>query len=155
MESMKVVYKAKDLVDALQAQAVLDSQKINYFVQNQYVQSLFGVGQFGTGFNVAVGQILIKVHTDEFQESKKLLEANIINKTEEADSELSEILTYNRFLNTAVVLGLFVPGLNLIPLIIALKIKSKSSLKLKGTARIIVSILLVTIGGYFGYQMIF
>ena len=146
MKDLKTLHKAKNLIDALQIQSILESEGIYYITKNQHVQNLFGVGQFGTGFSTLTGQIEIKVFEKDFLKSKELIDSsiNIINPDE--DDELSIIQKYDRYLNTAVILGLFFPGLNVIPLLIALRIKSQSRDKLGGSLRILVSTFLVLVG---------
>jgi hypothetical protein len=66
------VLKTGSLATITVAQSVLNSAKINSYIKNETVQSLFGLGGIG-GFNPLMGPMELQVESDNYEEAKELL----------------------------------------------------------------------------------
>jgi hypothetical protein len=139
------VYISDNQTDHLLAQSILEGEKIKYFTKNENVQNLFGMGQFGTGYNPVTGPMEIQVPQQEFEHAQLVIKEFFGDKRSKAGLTYSDtteereqkiIKEYNYCLNAAIIIGLVVPPLNLYHLFKALLIKSNSGLQLKGGFKI-------------------
>ena len=55
------------------AKSILDGAEIPYLVKGENLQSLFGMGQIGTGYNLLVGPVQIQVTREDESTAKELL----------------------------------------------------------------------------------
>lgn len=55
------------------AKSVLDEAGIAYFAKGEELQHLFGLGQFGLGFNPIVGPVRLQVREHDAPEARELL----------------------------------------------------------------------------------
>lgn len=55
------------------AKSLLDGADITYVVKGENLQSLFGGGIIGTGFNLVVGPVQIQVHRDDLAVAREIL----------------------------------------------------------------------------------
>ena len=55
------------------AKSLLDDASIEYFVQGEGLQNLFGFGTLGTGFNPITGPVKIQVNEDRAAEAREVL----------------------------------------------------------------------------------
>ena len=58
----------------LASMSALEAAEIPCIAKNAGVQSLFGVGSIGTGFNLLTGPIQIWVHRADLEEARQVLE---------------------------------------------------------------------------------
>jgi hypothetical protein len=56
-------------------QSLLQSTGIRFFIKNDRVQDLFGIGRFGTGFSPITGAPIVYVEPTKAQEATELLAA--------------------------------------------------------------------------------
>jgi uncharacterized protein YutD len=149
------VYISDNQTDHLLAQSVLEGEKIKFFTKNENVQNLFGMGQFGTGYNPVTGPMEIQVLQGDYEQAQLVIKEFFGDKrskaglsysdtTEEREQKL--IKEYNFCLNAAIIIGLVLPPLNLYHLSKALLIKSNSGLQLKGGFKIILAATLSLFG---------
>jgi hypothetical protein len=55
------------------ARSLLESAGIRFFIKNEGVQDLFGMGRLGSGFNPLTGPPIIYVDPDRVEEARDLL----------------------------------------------------------------------------------
>jgi hypothetical protein len=55
------------------ARGILESAGIPYFAKNDQLQSLFGLGRFGSGFNIATGPVKVLVPREDDEAARALL----------------------------------------------------------------------------------
>jgi len=55
------------------AKSMLDDAGIEYFAKGEELQDLFGMGRFGTGFNVLTGPVELQVDAEKEAEARALL----------------------------------------------------------------------------------
>ena len=72
--SMVPLFVPKNVAVLSLVKSILDGEGIRYVVENENVQSLIGLGAFGTGFNPLTGPIQIYVEKDRVEDAKILLE---------------------------------------------------------------------------------
>ncbi len=56
------------------AKSLLEGAGLRFFVRNERVQSLFGWGEMGTGYNFITGPPVLMVEAARVEEARKLLE---------------------------------------------------------------------------------
>lgn len=56
-------------------QSLLQSTGIRFFIKNERVQDLFGIGRFGTGFSPITGAPVVFVEPTKAEEARELLAA--------------------------------------------------------------------------------
>jgi hypothetical protein len=56
-------------------QSLLQSAGIRFFIKNERVQDLFGIGRFGTGFSPITGAPMVFVEPTKVEEARELLAA--------------------------------------------------------------------------------
>ena len=56
-------------------QSLLQSAGIRFYIKNERVQDLLGIGRFGTGFNPITGALVVFVEPTKAEEAKELLAA--------------------------------------------------------------------------------
>jgi hypothetical protein len=71
---MLPLYVPKNVAILSLVKSILDGEGIRYLVENENIQSLIGLGAFGTGFNPLTGPIQIYVEKDRVEDAKILLE---------------------------------------------------------------------------------
>jgi hypothetical protein len=54
-------------------QALLGSAGIRFFIKGEQLQDLFGLGRFGTGFNLIAGPSVLFVESGRVDEARELL----------------------------------------------------------------------------------
>ncbi|MBN2423708.1 MAG: hypothetical protein JXR46_15675 [Calditrichaceae bacterium] len=128
--------------------SLLEESQIEYTVENQNNQDLFGIGRFG-GYNYITGPERILVKKSQISDAKSIIGtlkySQIVDITNVED-DLTELKLFNFNLNAAVIIGILFPGFNIFNLINALKIKISSKQELKGGFRIIVSSIFFLVG---------
>lgn len=67
------VFEPQSEYEHLTAISLLEDAGIRYFAKNANVQNLFGAGQIGMGFNLAVGTIKIQVSKEDFLRAEEVL----------------------------------------------------------------------------------
>lgn len=67
------VYVAPSQVHYLSAVSVLNAEGIPYLVRNAGVQSLFGLGVTGTGFNPLTGPITLYVRREDVDRAREAI----------------------------------------------------------------------------------
>jgi hypothetical protein len=81
---MVPLYVPKNVAVLSLVKSILDGEGIRYLVENENVQSLIGLGAFGTGFNPLTGPIQVYVEKDRVEVAKILLE-DLLKEDENAD----------------------------------------------------------------------
>ncbi|MDY6915087.1 MAG: DUF2007 domain-containing protein [Candidatus Cloacimonadota bacterium] len=56
------------------AKSILDEANIPYYIANEHIQDLIGIGRFGYGFNPLSGPTRIKVGEEDAEVAQKLLD---------------------------------------------------------------------------------
>jgi len=65
-------------------ESVLSGAGIQFFAKNEALQSLFGWGRIGTGYNVVTGPVVIQVASEDAEAARKLLHP--LNKTSDENT---------------------------------------------------------------------
>lgn len=65
--------------------SVLDDAGIAYFAKGEQLQNLFGIGQFGVGFNPIVGPVELQVRQPDAREARELVR-DLLENGESSDS---------------------------------------------------------------------
>lgn len=85
------IYLAKDQMDAEIKKTLLESFGIKVLIKNADVQSVFGVGNMGTGYNLAMGEVQLWVWEKDKEKAMEILarekEAQKLNFEEEENPE--------------------------------------------------------------------
>ena len=85
------IYLAKDQMDAEIKKTLLESFGIKVLIKNADVQSVFGVGNMGTGYNLAMGAVQLWVWEKDKEKAMEILarekEAQKLNFEEEENPE--------------------------------------------------------------------
>ena len=68
------------------AKSVFDGAGIPYIARNERLQNLFGWGTIGTGYNVAMGPILLQVLPQDAEAARQLLAAHAPPEPEDEDA---------------------------------------------------------------------
>lgn len=71
------VYIPEHEAEHLAILSLLESAGIECYSKNAGVQNLFGLGQIGTGFNVATGPIEIQVSENKLEEAKEVINSGL------------------------------------------------------------------------------
>jgi hypothetical protein len=165
MESFEpvTIHISQNQTEHLLVQSILEGQGIKFFTKNENVQNLFGVGQFGTGYNAITGPMEIQVQLQDADEAKTVINDFLGNDHPKRElsysaglegNELKIIKEYTFCLNAAIVIGLVIPPLNLYHLLKALIIKNNSGLDLKGAFEILLASVLSLFGFFFWLNII-
>ncbi|HOQ80028.1 MAG TPA: DUF2007 domain-containing protein [Candidatus Cloacimonadota bacterium] len=77
------VYRPDDAGTMAIAKSLLENEGIKYFVKNERLQELFGVGRFGSGYNAIFGPEIIQVAPEDAEQAKEILQDLI----QESDSK--------------------------------------------------------------------
>lgn len=72
---MVPVFQCTGIAQLAVAKSMLEEEGIRYFVKNEASSELFGIGSFGTGYNTAIGPLMIAVEKERAVEARELLEA--------------------------------------------------------------------------------
>ena len=80
--SMETIYIPKDETEHIMIKGLLESANINFFSKGEEVQSLFGWGHIGSGYNLAAGPIHIQVAHDDFDRAKEIITAFLSTRNE-------------------------------------------------------------------------
>ena len=67
------------------AKSILDDAGIKYFAKNEGIENLFGLGVFGTGYNILTGPIELQVLEENENEAKELLKDLSEGQVEEGE----------------------------------------------------------------------
>jgi len=156
------VYTSQNQTDHLLVQSVLEEQGIKFFIKNESLQNLFGVGQFGIGYNQITGPMEIQVQGQDVDRAKTVikdvlgkehLKSNLsYSSTEEIESKI--LKQYNFYLNAAVIIGLVLPPFNLYHLLKAFNMKYNLTLDLKGGYKLLLASLLSLFGFFLWFKII-
>jgi Putative prokaryotic signal transducing protein len=68
------------------AKSLLDSGGVDYWVKGEGLQSLFGAGRLGTGFNVAIGPMLLQVDEEDESDARVILSEIPLDAPDSPDS---------------------------------------------------------------------
>ncbi len=68
------VYIPNDEPEHLLVKSILEGAEIFYYSKNEEVQSLFGLGQIGSGYNLATGPIHIQVAERDLEEAREAIQ---------------------------------------------------------------------------------
>ncbi|HOD53758.1 MAG TPA: DUF2007 domain-containing protein [Candidatus Cloacimonadota bacterium] len=83
------VYGPADAGAMAIAKSLLEDEGIKYFVKNEILQELMGVGRFSTGYNPIFGPELIQVAPEDAERASEILK-DIIVLPSDSDFELDE-----------------------------------------------------------------
>jgi len=72
-QELVLVYMANSYSDYLLAGSLLEEKNIPFLVKNEGVQSLFGLGVVGTGFNPVTGPIELHVQSGDAKRTVEIL----------------------------------------------------------------------------------
>ena len=72
-QSLVPVYETGNEAIVSVVKSILDEAKIQYLVEGEGVQDLFGVGVIGTGFNPITGPVKFKVLPEDVEYATELL----------------------------------------------------------------------------------
>ena len=72
-DELVAVFESQDQSQLLVAKSVLDSANIKFYATGEQAQNLFGMGVLGTGFNIIVGPVVIKVEKEDAEDAKRML----------------------------------------------------------------------------------
>ena len=78
--NLVTVFVPESEADHLAIGALLQSAGIEFHSKNARVQNLFGMGQLGTGFNVAAGPVQMQVLEGEFEKAKELIDSYFLKQ---------------------------------------------------------------------------
>lgn len=70
----ELVFRADSTAQFVTARSVLEDAGIPFVARNALLQNLFGAGQFGLGYNLAVGEPELRVSPQDAQAARELLE---------------------------------------------------------------------------------
>lgn len=74
MTDLITVFESPDLVLFALAKSALDEAGIRYIAENELIQDLFGLGRFGSGFNLVTGAPRIRVTPENADRANEILE---------------------------------------------------------------------------------
>ncbi len=75
-QELVLVYTANSYSDYLLAVSLLEEENIPFLVKNEGVQSLFGLGVVGTGFNPVTGPIELHVQGEDAERAVEILSSH-------------------------------------------------------------------------------
>lgn len=78
---LETVYISSDGSRLLVAKSLLEDAGIEYLADGEGLQDLFGAGRIGTGYNVFVGPVKLKVRKNDFERAKNILQDLIMDET--------------------------------------------------------------------------
>jgi hypothetical protein len=70
------VFKTSDAATIKVVKSLLEAEGIRCVLQGQGIQDLLGLGRAGTGFNLAVGPVLVQVRPEDADAARELVEAH-------------------------------------------------------------------------------
>lgn len=73
-KSLVTIFSAGNKGELLVVKSILDELNIQYFVLNENSQDLMGLGTIGSGYNLSIGPVEIKVFEEDSLIAKKALE---------------------------------------------------------------------------------
>jgi len=82
----RTVFSTGNPIEAAIVKSLLEESGIPCMVLNDGLQNLFGIGQFGVGFNPIIGAVKVQVHEDCKQEALEILK-DAQNRPEEGEKE--------------------------------------------------------------------
>ena len=128
--------------------SLLEKENIHFYVKNDNVQDLFGYGRIGTGYNILTGPIIMQVDKKDYSAALKVIQnySLKIHTSTEEDPDLKLIAQFRHNLNLSIILGLFLPGMGIFPLVNAVRMKIKYKEDLKGTLKLLVSCFITLMG---------
>ncbi len=88
--TLVTVYIPNDEPEHLLVKSILEGAEIPYYSKNEHVQSLFGLGQIGSGYNLATGPIHIQVAQRDLEVARKAIQ-NRLSHENISDKSIPDI----------------------------------------------------------------
>jgi hypothetical protein len=74
MSDLAIVFETTDMASFALAKVLLDADKIPFVAQGEWVQNLFGFGQYPGGYNFMMGPMRLRVDADNAERAREVLE---------------------------------------------------------------------------------
>jgi len=84
--AMVTVLESSDTSEILMVRSLLEGAGIHCLARGERLQNLFGLGQWGTGFNLITGPVQLQVESAREREARELL-AELASAEPESDRE--------------------------------------------------------------------
>ena len=91
MSKFVTLCSPRDEQERLYITATLNKYGIPYYSKGEHLQNLFGLGSFGTGYNLLTGPIEIQVPEEFVENAKNVIEETFLNESSRDENPIPTI----------------------------------------------------------------